>query len=106
MPSIFPGLLLLRMVLVLGIGAPFTAPLLVDYVKERSRGIAAAWQGVAAGCGAIFSVFVLFFPFAESTYFFKFAMPAVVFGGFAVIILFLVSDVGFYESKKARAKEH
>ena len=58
--SIYPGLLLIRIALNFSVKGPLTAPLAADYITKETRGKAVSLEGFGAGCGAVFSVFVLF----------------------------------------------
>lgn len=58
--SVYPGLLMIRIMLNFSMKGPMTAPLTADYVVSSTRGKATAFTGLGAGFGAIFAVFVLF----------------------------------------------
>ena len=70
MKSVYPGLLIIRILLNFSLKGPITAPLSADYIVSSTRGKAVAFTGLGAGVGAIFGVFWLFtvIPFAILPY--------------------------------------
>lgn len=91
--SIYPGLLLIRIALNFSMKGPLTAPLTADYIEVDSRGKATAIQGLGAGCGAVFSVFVLFGLTKNYDYKVSFTAAAVVYFLFAIYMLLTIQDV-------------
>lgn len=56
MPSIFPWLLVVRIASAQGITHLLVNPLVNDYVKHETKGIATALGGLVGGGGAVFSM--------------------------------------------------
>lgn len=57
--TVYPNLILVRLIFSNGICAVVTQPLLADYVKHTSKGFCGGISAFLSGCGALFSVFVL-----------------------------------------------
>jgi len=49
----------MRSLINIGLSGPGANPLVADYVKNKSRGLASAYIGLMAGIGVIFGLFVL-----------------------------------------------
>jgi len=60
MNTVYPGLLIVRIMFNFSLKGPITAPLAADYIVSGTRGKATALSGLGAGFGALFAVFVLF----------------------------------------------
>ena len=58
--SPYPGLIILRLVMLASLSGPASHPLVADYVKQKSRGTASAYVGLMAGMGVLFGMFVMF----------------------------------------------
>ena len=57
--TVYPNLILVRLIFSNGICAVVTQPLLADYVKHTSKGFCGGISAFLSGCGALFAVFVL-----------------------------------------------
>jgi MFS family permease len=57
--SVYPNLILVRLIFSNGICGVVTQPLLADYVKHTSKGFCGGISAFLSGCGALFAVFVL-----------------------------------------------
>lgn len=57
--SVYPNLILVRLLFSNGICSVTTQPLLSDYVKHTSKGFCGGISAFLSGCGALFGVFVL-----------------------------------------------
>lgn len=91
--SVYPGLLLIRILLNFSLKGPITAPLSADYIESSTRGKAVAFTGLGAGIGAIFGVFVLFSLTKSLSYETSFFITAVVYFLFSFVMLFTIKDV-------------
>lgn len=93
MNSVYPGLLLIRIMLNFSLKGPITAPLAADYVVSSTRGRAVALSGFGAGIGAIFGVFILFSMTKRTSYRTSFFIAAICYFCFALFMLFTIKDV-------------
>ena len=59
-PSVFPGLLIVRIMITLAFSAPASNPLLADYVHKDSIGKAAALIGLGYVVGEVLAMAILF----------------------------------------------
>jgi len=91
--SVYPGLLLIRIMLNFSLKGPITAPLSADYVVSSTRGKSVALTGLGAGIGAIFGVFVLFSMTKKTSYRISFFITAACYLCFAFFMLFTVKDI-------------
>lgn len=57
-----------KLIMAVGLAGPTASPLVADYVKNRSRGLASAYIGLMAGLGVISGIFVLFTLTNEMSY--------------------------------------
>ncbi|CDW84867.1 mfs transporter [Stylonychia lemnae] len=94
-PSIYPGILITRSLIFIGLSGPGSSPLVADYVKNKSRGTASAYIGLAAGIGVIFGMFVLFGMTKELSYKNSYSIAAAFALSLAVFMLFGIKDVKF-----------
>jgi len=94
-PSVWPWFLFLRIIMTLALSGPNNHPLIADYVKTRSRGLASAQTGLMAGMGVVTGMFVIF----ASTQSLDYALSFGISGGFcfflAIVIFFSVEDKQF-----------
>lgn len=74
--TVYPGLLIIRIMLNFSLKGPIIAPLSADYISADTRGKAVAFTGLGAGFGAIFGVFVLFSLSKRTTYEISFFITA------------------------------
>lgn len=91
--SVYPGLLIIRIMLNFSLKGPITAPLSADYIVSSTRGKAVAFTGLGAGLGAIFGVFVLFSLTKKTSYETSFFIAAGCFLCFAFFMLLTIKDV-------------
>jgi len=91
--TIYPGLLLIRIMLNFSVKGPLSAPLPSDYIVSSTRGKATSLSGIGAGFGAIFSVFVLFTITKKTSFTFSFYIAAGVYFLIAVYMFITVKDV-------------
>lgn len=91
--SVIPGLLIMRIMLNFSIKGPLIAPLAADYIQKSTRGRAVSLEGIGAGCGAVFSVFVLFGLTKNYDYMVSFTVAAMVFLFFAFYMLITVKEM-------------
>lgn len=95
--TIYPGVLITKLILSIGLAGPSATPLVADYVKNRSRGLASAYKGLSAGIGVIFGMFVLFSLTNEMSYKESYAIAAGVTILLAFFLLFGVKNTKYHK---------
>ena len=83
----------MRTLINIGLSGPGATPLVADYVKNKSRGLATAYIGLMAGIGVIFGVFVLFGMTKELPYKQSYVIVALYTMSIALFLLFGVKDL-------------
>lgn len=98
-PTVWPWFLFLRIVMTLALSGPNNHPLIADYVKTRSRGLASAQTGLMAGMGVVTGMFLIF----GSTQTLDYAISFGISGSFcfflAIVLFFCIEDKR-YEKKE------
>jgi MFS family permease len=95
MSEIFPGILLTKLVMAIGLSGPASTPLVADYVKNRSRGMASAYIGLFAGIGVICGMFVLFGLTNDMSYRKSYGIAAGLTIAIAFFLLYAIKDVEY-----------
>eukprot|EP00347_Sterkiella_histriomuscorum_P013627 403363997 len=90
--AVYPGILICRSIVQIGLSGPASTPLVADYVKQSSRGKASAYVGLLAGIGVIFGIFVMFGSTKHLPYTYSYAIEAIFTFIIAVFLLFAVQD--------------
>ena len=99
--SAYPGLIILRLVMLASLSGPASHPLVADYVKQRSRGTASAYVGLMAGIGVLFGMFVMFGVTRNYPYTTSYSISSSFTFLVAVFLLFTIKNAK-YEQKQVQ----
>jgi len=104
-PSVYPWLLIVRILFTICISAPSSNPLLADYVHREAIGKAAAFIGLGFVIGEVLSMGVLFNITKHFTPEYAFLTAAATGTVFSVGFIFLVKEPQLRHSAKEEASE-
>lgn len=96
--SIYPGILVSKLVMMIGASGPGSSPLVADYVKHSSRGQASAYTGLMASLGVIFGMFVLFGLTNRMQYIDSYALAAAITMALALFEFYAIKDVRYQKN--------
>lgn len=100
-PSVWPWFLLLRIVMTLALSGPNNHPLIADYVKNRSRGLASAQTGLMAGMGVVSGMFLIFGSTQSLDYRESFGISGAICFTIAIALFFCIDDKQFERREDA-----
>ena len=102
-PSIFPGLVLLRIGIGISIIAPNCHPLVTDYVRFNHRGKATALQSLGQLLGELFTYGALFHLSKMLNYTYSFSITACLISLGAFLVYSMMKEPQFKKSKKQQS---
>lgn len=104
-PSI-AWLTVIRCLIGVTLAAPFSHPLIPDYVKRTSRGAAVALGGVGMVVGEVLSMGILFNITKNMSFYSAFLIASSVVLMFSILFLFIIKDPNFETMRTDSRSQH